>query len=119
MISIIGMIANRGHGSEPWAEEEAFAAVTILFWADEKNSCAPNTWTLKLRSSVIVSDKSKFKLHWFCSYCLYFGITFLLISRILILYSENTIAHYNLSKQNEYNTFCLNNIKKFHWNYAI
>lgn len=56
MISIIGMNANRGHGSEPWAEEEAFAAVTILFWADEKNSCAPNTWTLKLRSSVFVTS---------------------------------------------------------------
>lgn len=38
---------------------------------------------------------------------------------MLILYLENTIAHYNLSKQKEYKTFLLNNIKQFHWNYAI
>lgn len=32
---------------------------------------------------------------------------------MLILYLENTIVHYNLSKQKEYKTFCLSILNNF------
>lgn len=63
----------------------------------------PGLWSWKV--VFFVSDESKLKLHWFCNYCLYLGITFLLITRILIFYLENTIKHYTLSKQKEHHTF--------------